>query len=153
MASLFIDLKCGKKSERMQMQKVKDTIKNATSYSSDDALKLFTQCEEIQLTLRTNFMMSLSSHVLWCQHCTSTRLKISEPVTDYNIRFDWGVLRLLRLEVDTNDTGETCMSPSRISILSLISDFIWPVLPPVTDGIPNPKMVLFFPVLFIFSQI
>ena len=33
------------------------------------------------------------------------------------------------------------------------SDFIWPVLPPVTDGIPNPKMALYFPILCIFSQI
>ena len=48
----------------MQMQKVKDTIKNAASYSSGDALKLFSQCAEIQLTLRANFMPSLSSHVL-----------------------------------------------------------------------------------------
>ena len=30
-----------KNSERMQMQKVKDTIKNAAPYSSGDALKLF----------------------------------------------------------------------------------------------------------------
>ena len=62
--SLIIDLKCEKKSERMQMQKVKDTIKKTASYSSGDALKLFSQCAEIQLTLRANFMTSLSSHVL-----------------------------------------------------------------------------------------
>ena len=44
------------------MQNVKGTIKNAESYSSGDALKLFSQCAEIQLTLRANFMTSLSSH-------------------------------------------------------------------------------------------
>ena len=48
----------------MQMQKVKYTIKNAASYFSDYALKLFNQCAEIQLTLRANCMTSLSSHVL-----------------------------------------------------------------------------------------
>ena len=64
MASLFIDLKCEKKSERVQMKKVKDTIKNDATYSSGDGLKLFSQCVEIQLTLRANFMTSLSSHIL-----------------------------------------------------------------------------------------
>ena len=53
-----------KKSERMQMQKVKDTIKNAASYSSGDDLKLFSQCAEIQLMLRANLMTLLSSRVL-----------------------------------------------------------------------------------------
>ena len=57
------------------MKKVKDTIKNAASYFSGYALKLFRQCVEIQLTLRANFMTSLSSHVLWRQRCTSTKLK------------------------------------------------------------------------------
>ena len=71
-------------SERVQMKKVKDTIKNTASYSSGDALKMFSQCAEIQLTLRANFMTSLSSHVLWRQGCTSTRLKMSEPVTIYD---------------------------------------------------------------------
>ena len=37
------------------MQKVKDTIKNAASYSSGNALKLFSQCAEIQVKLRANF--------------------------------------------------------------------------------------------------
>ena len=41
------------------MQKVKDTIKNAASYTTGDALKLFSQCAEIQLMLCANFMMSL----------------------------------------------------------------------------------------------
>ena len=54
------------------------------SYSSGDALKLFSQCAEIQLTLCATFMTSLSYHVLWRQRCTSTRLKMSEPVT-YNL--------------------------------------------------------------------
>ena len=63
------------------MKKVKDTIKNDASYSSGDSLELFSQCAEIQLTLRANFMMPFSSHVLWSQRCTSTRLKLSEPVT------------------------------------------------------------------------
>ena len=68
-------------SEREHMKKMKDSIKNAASYSSGDALKLFSQCAEIQLTLRANFMTSLSCHVLWRQRCTSTRLKMSEPAT------------------------------------------------------------------------
>ena len=46
------------------MKKVKDIIKNAASYSSCDALKLFSQCAEIQLMLRANLMTSLSSQVL-----------------------------------------------------------------------------------------
>ena len=33
------------------MKKEKDTIKNAASYSSGNALELFSQCAEIQLTL------------------------------------------------------------------------------------------------------
>ena len=64
MASLFIDLKCEKNSERVQMKKVKETIKNAAPYPSGDGLKLFSQYVEIQLTLHADFMMSLSSHVL-----------------------------------------------------------------------------------------
>ena len=46
------------------MQKVKNTIKNAASYPSGDALRLFSQCAEIQLTLRGDFMTSLLYHVL-----------------------------------------------------------------------------------------
>ena len=53
-----------KNSEIVQMKKVKDTIKNAASYSSGDALELFSQCAEIQLKLRANFMTSFSFHVL-----------------------------------------------------------------------------------------
>ena len=45
----FIDLKCEKNSERVHMKKVKDSIKNAASCSSGDALKLFSQCLEIRL--------------------------------------------------------------------------------------------------------
>ena len=37
------------------MKKVKDTIKDAATHSSGDALKLFSQCTEIQLMLRANF--------------------------------------------------------------------------------------------------
>ena len=74
-----------KNSERVQMKKVKDTIRSAASYSSGDALKLFSQCAKIQLTLRANFMMLLSSHFV-NQRCTSTRLKMSEPVTCNIIR-------------------------------------------------------------------
>ena len=62
------------------MKKVNDTIENAAPYSSGDALKLFSQCAEIQLTLRVNFMTSLSSHVLGRHHCTSTRPKMSESI-------------------------------------------------------------------------
>ena len=68
-------------SEKKKKKKKKNTIKNAASYFSGGALKLFSQFAEIQLTLRANFMTSLSSHVLWCQGCTSTRFKMSEPVT------------------------------------------------------------------------
>ena len=60
--------------------------KSAASYSSGDALKLFSQCAEIQLMLLVNFMTSLSSHVLWHHRCTPIRLKMSEPVTIYQAR-------------------------------------------------------------------
>ena len=50
MVSLLIDLKCDKKPERVQMKKVKDAIKSAASYSSGDALKLFSQSAENQTT-------------------------------------------------------------------------------------------------------
>ena len=52
------------------MKKANDTIKYAALYSSGDALKLFSPCAEIQLTLRANFMTSLLSYVLWRQRCT-----------------------------------------------------------------------------------
>ena len=72
------------KSEIMQMQKVKDTIKNAASYSSGDALKLFSQYAEIQLTLRANCkfydVTFISRFVTSTLH--PTRLKMSEPVTE-----------------------------------------------------------------------
>ena len=68
------------------MKEVKDTIKNAASYSSGDALKQFRQCTEIQLMLRANFMTSLSSRVLLHQRYSSTRLKMSEPVTYYKLQ-------------------------------------------------------------------
>ena len=36
-------------------------------------------------------------------------------------------------------------------IQSIYSGFIWPDLPPVTGGIPNPNMALFSPILCNFS--
>ena len=39
-------------------------------------------------------------------------------------------------------------------VTSIVSDFIWPVLPPVTGGIPNPKMALICPnFVYIFPYI
>ena len=34
----------------------------------------------------------------------------------------------------------------------IYSDFIWPVLLPVTGGIPSPKMALFFPICVCFPK-
>ena len=34
----------------------------------------------------------------------------------------------------------------------IYSDFIWPILPPVTVGIPSPKMALFFPICVYFPK-
>ena len=44
------------------MKKVKYTIKNDASYSSDNGLKLFSQCAEIQLTLRAFYDDTFISH-------------------------------------------------------------------------------------------
>ena len=64
------------------MMKVKYTIKNADLYSSVDALKLFSQCMEIQLTFsRKLYYITFISHFV-----TSTshlhKAQMSEPVTN-----------------------------------------------------------------------
>ena len=45
------------------MKKIKHADRNVESLFSGDALKFISQCAEIQLTLRANFMTSLSFHV------------------------------------------------------------------------------------------
>ena len=87
------------------MQKVKDTTKNAASYSSGDAFKLFSQCAEIQLMLHANVMASLSSHVLWHQRCTSTRLKLCQSLS-----------RLTELPHDKTNKMSVCPAKTHISL-------------------------------------
>ena len=43
--------------------------------------------------------------------------------------------------------------PPRSPMMSCVSDFIWPLLPPYMGVIPNPKMAFIFPISCIFALI